>query len=158
VVDVRASQGGAESPMPLSFAVAFSALLFFSPGAMTFTATAAVATAAVIWPAQTGLYGRALVDCAVTIVATQAAGLAYTVLGGAVGGALVLPADGVPIAAAVLAFSLVRTVSSELLASVSGRPRGFHFWRRALRDCPTYVISAGAAIGLVELIAHRAWE
>jgi len=158
VVDAHASRGVESAPMPLSSAVAFGALLFFSPGAMTFTATAAVLTQALVEPARAHAYRRTLLNAAALVVATQAAGLAYTVLGGEHGVSLAWPSSAAPIVAAIVAFAFVRSAWTDIIESAPSRPRGPRaWWRSARRACPQYLISAAAGTAAVELIVNHAW-
>src|SRR5262249_2964278 len=93
--------------MPLSLAVEFVALLCFGPGAMTFVAVRVVAARTAVEANSRGSR-RLLAGVAVAIIATQASGAAHAVLGGERAGHLTWPWQGIPILAAVVAYSLVR--------------------------------------------------
>ena len=79
-------------------------------------------------------------------------------LGGTVGH-FVWPWQGVPIAAAVIAYCLVRSASAEiLLPLVTRQPINRSWLTSLLRGCPNYFIGASLAVGIVEVIDHRVWE
>ena len=140
---------------PLSFVVDVIALLLYGPYAMTFIAA--------IEAVMQGLVGsllslRLVLTASTAVLATQAAGVAYTALGGAVG-RLSWPRDGLSIAAAVIAYCVVKSVSADVIAPLATRRAANRSWaRNAAEDCASHLIGAGIAVGLVELINHRAWE
>jgi diguanylate cyclase (GGDEF)-like protein/PAS domain S-box-containing protein len=147
------------SPVPLSLAVEFVALLFFGPGAMTFVAAAAVTARAAIDSPDARGPRRLIRDVALAILATQAAGFTHVILGGARAGHLTWPWQGIPIAAAVAAYSFVRAGWSDLAGE---SPIGVFEWRergaRAIASIPGSVIAAGAAVAFVALLDRRLWE
>ena len=90
--------------------------------------------------------------------ATQAAGFAHIALGGTLGH-FEWPMQGIPIAAALVAYCFVKVLSTEvarpLLRSspLTGRGRTRIVARRA-----SLLHGAAIAVGLVEIIDHRVWE
>jgi diguanylate cyclase (GGDEF)-like protein/PAS domain S-box-containing protein len=69
------------------------------------------------------------------------------------------PWQGVPLAAAVVAYCFVTSVSAEVIVPLCTRQPVNRSWpTRVLRNCPNYFIGAGVAVGLVEVIDHRMWE
>ena len=101
---------------------------------------------------------RMLLNAAIVLVATQAAGFAHVALGGTLGH-FMWPEQGVPIAAAVLAYCLVKSALADIIVPLIMRQPVDRSWpKNVLRGCPTYCIGASIAVGLVEVIDHRMWE
>ena len=99
-----------------------------------------------------------LLNVGTVIVATQAAGFAHRALGGTLGH-FAWPSQGVPIAAAVVCYCLVKRVSADLVVPLFRRQPLNQSWPQSvLRACPTYFIAASLAVGFVEVIDHRLWE
>jgi diguanylate cyclase (GGDEF)-like protein/PAS domain S-box-containing protein len=140
---------------PLSFVIEMIALLLYGPSAMTSIA----AIEAVIY----GLAGphltlRLLLNTSIAVLATQAAGLAFGALGGSIYG-LSWPRDGASLAAAVVAYCVVKSIAVDVIAPFSsGQPVNRSWAKNALDDCSSHFIGAGIAVGLIEVINHRAWE
>ncbi len=90
--------------------------------------------------------------------ATQAAGYVHLALGGTLG-RFNWPFEAAPIGAAVVAYCLVKVLSSEVVRPLLAKQRiDPSCTRRILRDGSTYFIGAGVAVGIAELIGHRTWE
>ena len=101
---------------------------------------------------------RLLLNAATAMVAAQAAGFAHRSLGGTPGG-FSWPWQGVPIAAAVIAYCLVKSASAEIIVPLFTRQPINRSWPKSmLPGCPNYFIGASLAVGLVEVIDHRMWE
>src|SRR5258705_1696674 len=97
-------------------------------------------------------------NAATVMVAIQAAGFAHRALGGTMGH-FVWPWQGVPLAAAVVGYCLVRIASAEVIVPLCTREPVNRSWpKTVLRSGPSYVIGASGAVGLVEVIDHRMWE
>ena len=74
-------------------------------------------------------------------------------------GHFVWPGQGVPIAAAVVAYCFVKSASAEIIVPLLTRQPVNRSWPSSiLRGCPSYFIGASLAVGLVEVIDHRMWE
>lgn len=144
--------------MPPSFVFTFSALLLFGPDAAMFAA-AVSALAPRFAPSGSGYpLGGMLLETAIALAATQAAGLAHRSLGGTTGGFL-WPWQGVPIVAAVIGYHVAQGALAELVAPwLTRRSINRSWWKVALRGCPLYLIGASIAVGLVEVIDRRMWE
>ncbi len=96
--------------LPISIAIAFATLLVFGPWPMTLVATAAALTPLLGHPLHGPRTHRGLVRVASAIVATQAAGFAYSMLGGTLG-EFADTWQAVPIMAAIGGYFLVQRVS-----------------------------------------------
>ncbi len=144
--------------MPPSFVVDLSSVLLFGPGPTMLVAAAGTVTQGLADSERSHPLRRILSNTATILVATQAAGFAHGALGGTMGH-FIWPLQGVPIAAAVLGYWFVKTVSAEVIAPFLTRQPVSRSWlKKGLRECPIYVIGAGLAVGLVELIDHRMWQ
>jgi diguanylate cyclase (GGDEF)-like protein/PAS domain S-box-containing protein len=145
--------------MPPSFVVAFGALLLFGPGAATLVASAgAIMKGRLADSERFEQPRRTLLDAVIVIAAIQAAGFAHWVLGGTLGH-FVWPSQGVPIAAAVVAFSFVQCAAAQIVGPLIARQVVNRAWLAGiLRECPTYFIGASLAVGLAEVLDNRMWE
>jgi diguanylate cyclase (GGDEF)-like protein/PAS domain S-box-containing protein len=140
---------------PLSLVTDFAALLLFGPRAMMYVATVEAVTQGLAGHSQSL---RLLLNACTAVLATQAAGSAFTELGGSFG-PLQWPQQGVPIAAAVIAYCTVKSASADVVVPFSlGRFVSRSWPMTAFRDAPSYFIGAGIAVGLVELVNYRAWN
>ena len=90
--------------------------------------------------------------------ATQAAGYVHLALGGTLG-RFSWPFETAPIGAAVVAYCIVKVLSSEVVRPLLAKQRiDRSCTRRILLDGSIYFIGAGVAVGIAELIGHRTWE
>jgi diguanylate cyclase (GGDEF)-like protein len=128
------------SPLLLSFAIVFVALVLCGAAGMTFIATAVALTQGLFRSNRAESLRDIAVRAAFAILAAQAAGVVHAVLGGTQG-SFVWPWQGVPIAAAVVAYCV----------AMSGPTRG-------LRHCPLALMGGSAAVALVDVIGHGMWE
>jgi diguanylate cyclase (GGDEF)-like protein/PAS domain S-box-containing protein len=144
--------------MTPSFVVDFGAVLLFGGNAALLVATSGIGAH---WLADAGNrrpLRKALFDAAVVLIATEAAWLAFTVLGGAAR-QFDWPLQAVPIAAAVIAYSVVKSISAEVIAPLLNKEAIKPSWPAAiLRNNPHYVIGASFAAALVEIIARGLWQ
>ena len=132
--------------MPPSFVIEFAALLALGP------------VAALLVSGVGALIKRRVANGLAVMVATAAAAYVHHLLGGTTGG-FAWPYQGMPIAAAVVAYGFVKVLAMQVVTPwVERRPVNRDWPKLVLRACPMYVIGAGVAAGLVELIAHRTWE
>ena len=132
--------------MPPSFVVEFAALLALGPAAALLVSGAGA------------LIRRRIASGAAAIAATAAAAYAHLALGGTTGH-FEWPFQGVPIAAAVVAYGVVRVLAATVVTPLVTRQPVHRAWPKTLlRECPMYFVGAGFAVGLVELIAHRNWH
>ena len=132
--------------MPPSFVFEFAALLALGP------------VAALLVSGLGALLKRRLANGASVLAATAAAAYAHHACGGTVG-AFVWPFQGAPIAAAVVVYTVVKVLAMQVVRPLVTRTPVNRAWPKVLlRECPTYFVGAGIAIGAVELIAHRNWQ
>ena len=76
------------------------------------------------------------------MAAIQAAGFAHHALGGTLG-QFVWPWQGLPIAAAVIAYCVVQSASAEIIVPLIARQPINRSWPKSLlRGCPSYFIGA----------------
>jgi diguanylate cyclase (GGDEF)-like protein/PAS domain S-box-containing protein len=144
--------------MPPSFVIDFTALLLLGPNVAMLVATAGIVTQRLADPERALPLRRLLVTAATVMVALQMAGFAHQALGGTAGG-FVWPWQGVPVAAAVLAYCVVKSVSAEIVVPLFARQPINRSWPNSLiRVCPSHIIGASLAVGLIEVIDHRMWE
>ena len=158
-VSALATQSSAQdrSVMPPSVVIDFVALLLLGPYAMTLVAIAGTVAQGLSDSKHAHPFRRMLLHASTVIVATQAAGLAHLVLGGTIGH-FTWPGQGIPIAAAVVAYCFVRYLLAEGIAPIVTRQPVNPLWLNAmLQGCPTYFIGATLGVGLVEVIDHRNW-
>ena len=145
--------------MPPSFIIDFVSLLLLGPHATTLVATAGTVTNGLTDSDRSQPIRRTVLNTAIVIVAIQASGYAYAALTAATDLFTVWPGEGLPIAAAVIAYCFVKSVSVEIiLPLVTRQPINRSWPKNLLRGCPTYVIGASVAVGLVEVIDRHAWD
>jgi diguanylate cyclase (GGDEF)-like protein/PAS domain S-box-containing protein len=144
--------------MPPSFFVDFSALCLLGGYAALFVAAAGMTTRWLSDAAWTRPRRMLLLNGATTMVATGAAALAYGALGGAPG-QFTWPWQGLPIAAAVVAYCAVKSLSAEAVAPVLNKRDIDRSWPSAVvRQWPNYFIGASAAVGLVAIVSLGLWN
>ena len=144
--------------LPPSFIVDFTTLLLFGPNAATLVAAAGSVGRGLANPPASRPRRRLLLNTAIVMLATQVAGLVHRALGGTEG-QFVWPWEAVPLAAALTAYCLVKSLSVDVLAPFVTRQPIARSWPKSiLRGCPNYSIGAGVAVGFAELLDHRMWE
>jgi len=144
--------------LPPSFVVDFATLMLFGPNAAMFVAAAGSIARGLANPPASRPRRRMLLNTAIVMLATQAAGAAQRALGGTEGH-FVWPWEALPVAAAVIAYCLVKSVSVDVLAPLVARQPVDRAWpKNLLRGSPNYLIGASLAAGFAELIDHRLWE
>ncbi len=144
--------------MQPSFVVDFTALLLLGPYAMALVAVAGMVTQAITDSQRSHPLRRVLVNAVTVMVATQAAGFGYLALGGTLG-QFVWPWQAVPIAAAIVGYCFVKSMSAEIVVPLATKQPINRSWPvNLLRGCPSYFIGASLAAGVVELIDHRMWD
>jgi diguanylate cyclase (GGDEF)-like protein/PAS domain S-box-containing protein len=139
-----------------AFVIIFGSLMLFGPHVATLVAAAATLTPSLITARVTR--DEMFIDTTIVIVATQAAGLAYLSAGG-VPGVFLWPWLAIPVSAAVVAYHIAQGALADLVVPfVARRPVDRSWPRRALTGCPVYLLGAGAAAALVEVIDRRMWD
>jgi diguanylate cyclase (GGDEF)-like protein/PAS domain S-box-containing protein len=154
---IRPSTAEDRGIMPPSFFVDFSALLLFGANAALFVATAGVITRWLADRERSRPVRRALLNGVIVMIATQAAGLAHHALGGVTAN-YVWPWQGVPIAAAVVAYCLVKSIWAEVMLPLLNRKAVKGSWPKTILRYSDYFIGAGLAVGLAEIVDHGMWE
>jgi diguanylate cyclase (GGDEF)-like protein/PAS domain S-box-containing protein len=141
-----------------SFVIDFTSLLLFGPHATMLVATAGTVTQGLADSQGSHPPRRMLLNAATVMVATQAAGLAHRALGGTMGH-FVWPWQALPIAAAVVAYCVVKSASAEVIVPLVTRQPVNRSWPKSVvGEGPNYFIGASLAVGLVEVTDHRMWE
>jgi diguanylate cyclase (GGDEF)-like protein/PAS domain S-box-containing protein len=143
--------------MPPSFVVEFTVLLLLGPQAMIVVAVAAAMILA-LTDAETERVRRAAINLVGVVAAAALAGWVYRALGGTIA-AFVWPQQGVPIAFAVAAYVVGKSAVSDVFAPLVMRRSINRAWPMSLvLGTPNYLVGAGIAAGISEMILHRAVE
>jgi diguanylate cyclase (GGDEF)-like protein/PAS domain S-box-containing protein len=144
--------------MTPSFVVDFSALLLFGGAAALFVAAVGVVTRCVADWGRARPLARQLVNAAGVLGGIEIAWLAYSAVGGAVP-ETAWPWHALPIAAAVVAYVIVKTIAADVIAPLVSKQPVDRAWPAALlRHAPNYFIAASITAGVVELVDRELWE
>ena len=151
-----ATQGWAT--VPPSFVIDFTSLLLLGPNATMLVATAGTVTAGLTDSQHSNPIRRMLLNAATALVAIQAAGFAHQALGGTMGH-LTWPDQGLPIAAAIVVYCLVKGALADVIVPFCTRQPINRSWlKNIFRGGPNYCIGASLAVGFVEAIDSRNWQ
>src|SRR5689334_2415050 len=144
--------------MTPSFVADLCALILFGGNAALGLAGVGIVARAVAFPDRLIPLRRTVVSAAGILIATEAAWLAYSAIGGVVD-ASAWPLQAAPIAAAVAVYAFVKIAVAEAIAPVVNDEPFNRSWMAAVpRNTPTYFVGAGVAAGLVEIVNRGAWE
>jgi diguanylate cyclase (GGDEF)-like protein/PAS domain S-box-containing protein len=144
--------------MPLSYVIHLASLLLFGPHVTTLVAAAGTTAYVLADARHTRPLRRTSITLATEVAGIQAAGFVHVAIGGTAGH-FVWPWQGLPIAAAVFTYSLVRSAANEIVVPLLTRQPVNRSWPSSvLRDCPHDMIGASLAVGLIEVIDHQIWE
>jgi diguanylate cyclase (GGDEF)-like protein/PAS domain S-box-containing protein len=144
--------------MPPTFLVDFTALCLLGGGAALATAATGTVTRWLMDAARARPRRAMLLQAATVMTSTEAAALAYGALGGAPA-PFTWPWQGLPIAAAVVAYCIVKSLAAELIAPlVNGGARTRSWPSSVLRQWPNYFVSASVAAGFVEIASYGRWD
>ena len=136
-----------------SFVIDFTALLLGGRVAATLVST----FGAVLRGLAESQRRQMAVNIVTAIAATQAAGFAHSWLGGTMGH-FEWPWQGLPIAAAAIAYCLIRYTSIECVVPFVTRQAVNRLWlQSAARDVPDYILGAVISVLIVTAIDHRMW-
>jgi len=151
------SGANASATMPPSFVVTFAVLLLFGGDAATIVAAGSAATSALVqWRDAQPLHR--VIDNAATVIATLVAALVYQTLGGPAS-SFNWPWHAAPIAAALIAYCIVASASTDLMLPMLAEQPIDRTWPKSLLGVgPSYVIGTAIAVGLVETIERRSWD
>ncbi len=157
VLEPQRSVADSGALLRLPFVAALTTLLFFGPTAMTFVAVLATIANLATNPPGTHRLRRSVLDIVTAAASTQAAAVAYAILGGS-SVPLNWPWQGVPLAGAVLAYCFVVTAVADVLSPLATGSEPERRWpSHALRGVPGHVIGAAMAVALAELGSRGAW-
>jgi diguanylate cyclase (GGDEF)-like protein/PAS domain S-box-containing protein len=155
---VRPVSQRSSAALPLAATVEFTSLFIFGPHATLLVAASGTFGRAFADPDRSEPAGRVIVNLATAVAAIEAAGFVHGVLGGTLGH-FSWPWQALPIAAAIMAYAVVHTVSAEIVAPLLRKASVNPEWAtHLLRTTANHVIAAGLAVAFVELIDHRMWE
>jgi diguanylate cyclase (GGDEF)-like protein/PAS domain S-box-containing protein len=144
--------------VPSSFVIDFTSLLLLGPNAAILVATAGTVTERLTDSQHSPPPVRMLLNTASVLIATQAAGFAHQALGGTMGH-FMWPGQGVPIAAAIVGYCLVKGALADIIVPFCTKQPVNRSWPKSvLRGCSNYCIGACLAVGFVEAIDHRNWQ
>ena len=144
--------------MPPSFVIEFTALLLLGPHGAALVAASGAVMQGLTDSQKPHQLRRALINTVTVVAALQAAGWVHQALGGTIG-TFVWPAQGAPIALAVLVYCVVKSASSEIIVPLLSKQRINRSWPKSLLGgAPGYVIGAGLAVGFATTIHLRLWE
>ena len=144
--------------MPPSFIVDFTGLLLLGPHGASAVAVAGAVTQGIEDSNHSGRFRRVLINLVTVVGAIQAAGWVHQVSGGTPF-TFTWPDQGVPIALAILAYCIVKSVSAEIIVPFVTRQAVDRSWPRSIiRGGPGYFIGAGVAVGCVSIIELQRWE
>jgi diguanylate cyclase (GGDEF)-like protein/PAS domain S-box-containing protein len=131
--------------MPPSFVIELAVLLTLGPAAALLAAGIGAAIR------------RRATSGAAALAAMAAAGNVYLALGGTLV-RFAWPFETLPLAAAVVAYVLVRILTLQVIAPLmTGRPPVRPWTGSLLREGPVYIVGAGLATALVELCSNGMW-
>ena len=144
--------------MPPSFIVEVMALLLFGPAVMTMIATAGALMLALGNADAAQPVRRSAINIATVAGAALAAGWLHRMLGGTVG-TFVWPQQGLPIAAAVAGYCVVKSAVAEIVAPlITRRPINRSWPRDLVIGAPTYLVGASIALGITVMTTNRTLE
>ncbi|HJZ78661.1 MAG TPA: EAL domain-containing protein [Vicinamibacterales bacterium] len=139
------------------FVVDFATLLFLGGNAALIAAAAGIATRCAADFERAGPLRRLLLNAASALIAIEAAALAYVAIGDLLGDAT-WPWRAAPIAAAVVAYCLGKTLVADLVAPiVSKQPINKEWARTLLEIAPHYFVGATLAAGAAEIVDRGMW-
>jgi diguanylate cyclase (GGDEF)-like protein len=144
--------------MPPSFIVEMTALLLLGPETMAIVAAAGTLMVALSNAEGSQHVRRSAINVASIAAAALAAGWVHHALGGTLG-SFAWPQQGAPIAAAVAAYCIVKSVVADIIAPfVTRRPVNRSWARDFMLGTPAYLLGASIAIGITAMITNRAIE
>jgi diguanylate cyclase (GGDEF)-like protein len=151
------SSANAGATMTPSFVFTFVVLLLFGGDAATLVAAACAVTSALVQWRHGHSLPRVIANVS-TVIAMLVAALVYQTLGGPANH-FDWPWHAAPIAAAVLAYGIVASATTDLMLPLLAEQPIDRTWPKSLLSAgPSYVIGAAIAVGLVETIDRRAWD
>jgi diguanylate cyclase (GGDEF)-like protein/PAS domain S-box-containing protein len=148
---------GDRATVSAAFVIDFAALILFGPNLSMWIATIGAIGQSTLHVAQKNPLHRTLFNAASLVVTMQASGVVYVALGGHFGGISGL-GDAAPLTGAVLAYFLVNSGLVAAAIALSTSQPVLQVWQHNfLWSAPSYFVSAGVAILIVEGIARQMW-
>ncbi len=143
--------------MSVSFVIDFTSLLVFGSGpTLLIAAAGALAQSTIVVRRRNPLH-RLLFNAACLVSTVQMAGWGYQAFGGTIG-QLVWPWDATPLAAALIIYFTVNSVSiASAIALTTSQPVIRVWQENFLWGGPSYFIGASVAAVMAEVIGHRIW-
>src|SRR5262249_51826314 len=139
------------------FIADLGALLLLGGNAALLVASAGIVTRAVVDPERLRPLRRSLLQGASALFGIEAAALAHGAVVSLIGD-VAWPWPAAPIAAAVVAYCLVRTFVAHLAVPLLGRQPINPEWSKALvRNAPHYFVGATLAAAVVEVVNNGIW-
>jgi hypothetical protein len=144
--------------MPPSFIVEVTSLLLLGPEAMTVTAVAGALMLAISNSEGVQPVRRSVLNIASVAAAALAGGWLHHTLGGMLG-TFVWPQQGVPIAAAVVGYCVVKSAVADIVVPlVTRRPVNRSWPADLVLGTPAYLVGASLAVGITVMITNRTLE
>ena len=149
----------ASGAMPPSFVIEFAALLLLGPEpALLVAMCGAIAKGFLSHSERADTPLQIGSMAATTLAAMAAAGYLHRALGGTLGH-FTWPLQAAPIAAAVVAYTLVKQTIGQIVVPMISRQAINRAWLLGvLRHAPVHFIGASVAVGLVGRFDHRVWD
>jgi len=139
--------------MPLSFVIDCAALLLMGPAAATLVSTVGI----VAHQSDESPVDHLIAKVITVIAATGAAGIAHVALGGTAGD-FHWPRQALPIGAAVIVYSIVKTGFVEIVVPlVTQQPINLTWLNNPLRGSPDFILGGTVATLIAEAIDERMW-
>ena len=148
---------GDRATVSAAFVIDFAALILFGPNLSMWVSTVGAISQSTVRVAQTNPPHRTLFNAASLVVTTQASGYVYAALGGHFGGIGGL-GDAAPLTGAALTYFLLNSGLVAAAVALSTSQPVLQVWQHNfLWSGPSYFVSAGVAILIVEAIVHQMW-
>src|SRR5262245_25408101 len=143
--------------MAPSFVVDFAALLLLGGNSALAAAAAGLATRWAADPERGDPPHRFLLNAGSALIAIAGAALAHAAISGLVGD-VAWPWQAAPIAAAIIAYCLVKTFVADLIAPIVNKQPINKQWPTALLQiAPHYFVGATLAAAVVEIVHNGLW-
>ena len=144
-------------PMRPSFVGELAVLFYVGTFPMTLVALAGAAARCVSDPPREHRVRAVFLSLLAAAASAEAAGAVYDVVG-SMGTPLTWPWQAMPLAAAVVAYTVIATSFTDLAAPrVLGVPSTFRWPLDSVRGVPSHAVGAAVAAGIIELVRHQAW-
>jgi diguanylate cyclase (GGDEF)-like protein/PAS domain S-box-containing protein len=144
--------------MPPSFVIDFVSLMLLGPDPTMVVVAAGTVMNGLTEPAQSFPARRVVASTAIAMTAMQAAGYVYGALGTMLGD-VTWPLRAVPIAAAVLTYAFVKSVTVDVIMPFCTKQPMKRGWpMNVVPGCSAYFMGTSVAVAAVEVIDRHTWE